>query len=245
MMNVGGGGGGCVGGCWVGGILVGGTDVFVGRGGGLVGLTRVDVGGAEVKTLAVVGPGTLVREVAVGKNVEVGVGVRVAVGVGLGSVEVIVGIAVGVYVGAVDVGNGPMSTSEVNAMAVLVLFELRNTSKPWLGLPNANQSQRMAPRIRAAIPAVRRLSRYPVMSNSLDFLFVAVLWIRRIGGTRVRVAVGRGRGVRVRVGRGVLVGGRGVLVNVARGRSVLAVNVMSGIGVCVGVRVLVGVHVGV
>jgi hypothetical protein len=201
-MNVGG-GGGCVGGCWVGGILVGGTDVFVGRGGGLVGLTRVDVGrdvgGAEVKTLAVVGPGTLVREVAVGKNVEVGVGVRVAVGVGLGSVEVIVGIAVGVYVGAVDVGNGPMSESEVNAMAVLVLLELWNISNSWLGLPNANQSQRMAPRIRAAIPAVRRLSRYPVMSNSLDFLFVEMLWIRRsgwnarIGGTRPRCLGGARR----------------------------------------------------
>jgi hypothetical protein len=51
--------------------------------------------------------------------------------------------------------------------------------------------------------------------------------------------VGRGgTGVRVRVGRGVL-------VNVARGSRVRAVKVMRGTGVVVGVRVLVAVRVGV
>ena len=155
------GAGGCVGGGWVGGMIVGGANVFVGRGGGLVGLTRVevglDVGGAEVKT-PVVGTGSRVRKVAVTGKVEVGVGVRDAVGVGLGSVDVIVGTLVGVYVGAVDVGNGPISASEVSAMAVLVLFAMLKMSKPWLGSRNANQSQRIAQRIRAAIPADLRLS---------------------------------------------------------------------------------------
>ena len=48
------------------------------------------------------------------------------------------------------------------------------------------------------------------------------------------------------MGLGVLVaGGRGVLVTVARGSLVRAVNVMNTSGVAVGVRVRVGVRVGV
>jgi hypothetical protein len=50
----------------------------------------------------------------------------------------------------------------------------------------------------------------------------------------------------VRVGLGELVAeGRGVFVNVARGKSVRAVMVMNGIGVAVEVGVRVGVRVGV
>ena len=64
-----------------------------------------------------------------------------------------------------------------------------------------------------------------------------------VGGTGE--FVGRG-GTGVRVGLGVLVaGGRGVLVNVARGSRVRAVTVMNTSGVAVGVRVRVGVRVGV
>src|SRR5215212_4139229 len=54
------------------------------------------------------------------KRVGVGEGVRVTEGVAVGMSGVTVGVSVGVRVGAVDVGNGPRSETEVIASAVFV-----------------------------------------------------------------------------------------------------------------------------
>ena len=161
------GGGGSVGGGWV-----GSTDVLVGRECVVVGRKGVVVGrnvGPEVGR-AVVSRGSRVREVAVARKVEVGVGVWVGEGVAVGIVDVTVGVSLGVRVGAVDVGKGPRSASEVSARAVLVLLALRKISIPWPELPNANQSQTKKPRIRMMKPTARRLSRFSVMFNSVGFL---------------------------------------------------------------------------
>jgi hypothetical protein len=238
------------GGGWMVGISVAGTDVLVGRNGVFVGAKCVEVGcsvRAEVRVDVPVGSGSCVRKVAVKGKVDVGVGVRVADGVAVGMVEVMVGVGVGVRVGAVEVGNGPSSASEVRARAVLVPLAIRKRSRSPVGPRNANQSQRMAPSIRVEIPAARKFSRLLVPFNSVPLLFEPVYGYGGVvaGGTRVLVGLG-GCGVRVRVGRGVQVGGRtGVFVFVGRAAIVRAVKVTNTCGVAVEVGVRVGVRVGV
>jgi hypothetical protein len=160
------------GGC-VGGMFVGGTDVFVGTALVLVGFRRVEVGcsvgGAEVRVTVVVRLGTLVRGVAVSGNVAVGVGVRVTDGVGVGIVEVGEGIAEGVCVGAVDVGKGPRSASEVSARAVLVLLALRGF-RSLAATPNENQKNNSTPIIPANRLKALRSNRGFVKFTSKDFL---------------------------------------------------------------------------
>ena len=226
--------GGSVGGgadVFVAGTEVRGTEVLVRGMDVRVGLTRVSVG-RSVDQVVAVGPGSRVRRVAVTGSVAVSVGVRVGDGVAVGMVDVMVGISVGVRVGAVEVGKGPSSASEVRASAVLVPAAPK---KPPASLPeptNANQIQSRAAMRAASSPRVRRLDRLPVKFNAC-FLF----------GQRYGYVVG---GMRVRVGLGVAVaGGRGVLVNVARGWLVRAVKVTNTRGVAVGVGVRVGVRVGV
>jgi hypothetical protein len=177
-----------------------------------------------------------VRRVAVTGSVAVSVGVRVGEGVAVGMVDVMVGVPVGVRVGAVEVGKGPSSASEVRASAVLVPAAPKKAPASEPGLRNANQIQSSAARRAASSPRVRRLDRLPVKFNAC-FLF----------GGRYGYVVAGGRGVLVgRGGLGVAVaGGRGVLLKVGRGWLVRAVKVTITTGVAVGVGVRVGVRVGV
>ena len=123
------GGGGSVG-CSVGGGsgvsvagegLVAEMEVFVGKIGAVVADGR-NVGGRTTTGLVPLGRGCWVRGVKVGINVRVGVSVRVTVGVVVGMVGVSVGVSEAVAVGAVDVGKGPRSESDVSARAVFVLL---------------------------------------------------------------------------------------------------------------------------
>ena len=224
--------GGSVGGgadVFVAGTEVRGTEVLVRGTEVRVGLTRVSVGmSVEVG----VGPGTRVRRVAVTGSVGVIVGVRVGEGVAVGMVEVMVGVPVGVRGGAVEVGKGPSSASEVRASAVLVPAAPKKPPASAPGPRNANQIQSSAAKREASTPRVRKLDRLPLKFNAW-FLFGQVYGYV-VGGTRVRVGLGV-----------AVAGGRGVLVNVDRGWLVRAVKVTITAVVAVGVGVRVGVRVGV
>lgn len=116
--------GGCVGGVSTGGSVGrGSTGVFVA--GGSVGGMSVAAGlvsctSVGAPAVGLFGSPSLGRGVEDTISVRVGVGVRVRVGVALGSTGVVVGVFEAVAVGAVDVGNGPMSAPAVAARAVFV-----------------------------------------------------------------------------------------------------------------------------